>query len=120
MRAKWYDEEFELKNRRYIAAVEGTLDFTWNPGCPGSRDTPPEGGYPDDLDPAIRDMTLIDTDTGLEYVMVSDYKPVLLEINGLSVYDLMVEILIKMDLSGAFADIACDHVADNMCEVDHE
>jgi hypothetical protein len=112
MRAKWYDDQYEFKNRRYMGAVEGTLDFTWEPGCPGSRDTPAEGGYPDELDPAIRDMTLIDTDTGLEYVMVSDYKPVLLEINGLSVYDLMVEIIVEMDKSGAWDDIARDHVAD--------
>lgn len=114
MVAKWYDEEYVFKNRRYIASVEGQVEFRWNPGCPGSRDTPPEGGYPDDLHPAIRDMTLTDTATGMSYTAVSNYGVVLIEINGVYIYDLMAEIIVEMDKSGAWADIARDYVADNM------
>lgn len=115
MRAKWYDDDYPIKNRRYVAAVEGTLDFTWNPGCPGSWDTPPEGGYPDDIEPAIRDMTLMDTDTGLEYVVVRDYQVVITEVNGVNTVDLMAEII--GDMGSDWPEIARDHMVDRLYEV---
>jgi hypothetical protein len=118
MRAQWFDDQYEFRNRRYMGAVEGTLDFTWNPGCPGSRDTPAEGGFPDELEPAISDMTLIDTDTGLEYVVVRDYQVVIIEINGVNTMDLMVEIV--RDMRDDWPEIARDHMMDRMYEVSHE
>ncbi len=118
MRAKWSYDQYEFTNMRYMGSVRGTLDFTWEPGCPGSRDTPAEGGYPDDLEPAISDLTLIDLADGLEYVVVRDYQVVLPEVNGMNTVDLMVEIL--KDMKPAWSEIARDHMCDRLYEVNHE
>jgi hypothetical protein len=115
MRAKWSYDQYEFTNMRYMGSVEGTLDFRWEPGCPGSRDTPAEGGYPDDLEPAISDLTLIDLDKGLEYVLVRGYEIVIIEINEVNTVDLMVEIIKHMQ--PAFEEIAQEHMVDRLYEV---